>query len=444
MNPSVHHRLFVGETEPSTRGSVFLTSCLFGRYTPPVSTRLKRYRAFNERLKLTTPISAIKQGLYVKRPGLTAADQIVGHMEPSPTSQVCLVGGIGSGKSTELLLATERLGAVEDTRTFYIDVSELHDLENLEPGVLVTAVGHQLCNVLISLDLEMGRDLSRTLHSFREYAENREAEIPDPDYFGHQDSDEAYPTVRRVLSGKLSMPRRVDRDIERLLDFVTEFRASLPEPNRYVIVILDALDRVSDMEAFASAIDADLRLLQRAGIGVVLTAPLITIYGKYRPLLDRFDHIIHLPPVDPSNADAREFLASVLAARDPEGVIPDNIRSLIGNWSGGILRDMLALAKDAAQQAYMAGADFVGEGHVDAAVFQLGRTRWLGLNGNEIKMLRRIVTTPAGQFAPSSDAELALLMTRRVLEYPQVGKAPRFVVHPVLLPLLEGVRERQS
>ena len=63
--------------------------------------------------------------------------------------------------------------------------------------MLVTAVGHQLCNVLISLDLEMGRDLSRTLHSFREYAETREAEIPDPDYFGHQDSDEAYPTVRR-------------------------------------------------------------------------------------------------------------------------------------------------------------------------------------------------------------------------------------------------------
>ncbi len=415
------------------------------RYTSPVSTRLTRYRAFNDRLRLTTPVSAIQQGLYVKRPGLTAADQIVGHMEPSPTSQICLVGGIGSGKSTELLLATQQLGSVEDTRAFYIDVSELHDLEVLEPGVLITSVGLQLCT---ALEADPNRNPFHPLHQmvlrFRRWAETQEREVVDPAYvrarYGDNE-DDVEPTIRQVVPGKLSMPKRVERDLEGLLEILVMLRSALPQPNRYLVVLLDSLDRVSDMDAFATAMDADLRLLQRAGIGVVLTAPLLSLYGKYRPILERFDAIVHLPPADTSNQQELAFLASVLAARDPEGVLPVASQSVVAKWSGGVLRDMLALAKDAAQQAYMAGADTIGEGHVRAAVYQLGRTRWLGLNGNEIKILRRIVQAANGPFAPRTDMELALLMTRRILEYPHIGQVPRFAVHPVLLPLLQGLAE---
>lgn len=113
-----------------------------------------------------------------------------------------------------------------------------------------------------------------------------------------------------------------------------------------------------------------------ADIGVVLTAPLISLYGKYRPLLDRFDHVVHLPPADVEADEASlSFLVNMLATRDPHGVLPDVIRRELALLSGGVLRDMLTLAGDAAKQAYMAGSDSVEVSHVEAAAFQLGRTR---------------------------------------------------------------------
>ena len=85
-----------------------------------------------------------------------------------------------------------------------------------------------------------------------------------------------------------------------------------------MIVILDALDRVSDMEVLRAP------LMQTCACFSGLESEWSSLH-RLLPSMGSTDHcwidsiIIHLPPVDPSNADAREFLASVLAARDPEG-----------------------------------------------------------------------------------------------------------------------------
>ena len=175
------------------------------------------------------------------------------------------------------------------------------------------------------------------------------------------------------------------------------------------------------------------------GSWLALTAPLLSLYGRHRPLLERFDHIVHLPPVEFDAHDEQkggEFLLNVLSSRDPGRVIPVATAARLAVLSGGVLRDMLGLAGDAAKLAYMAASDTVTEAHAEAAAAQLARTRWRGLNADDIAVLRRVMKGET--FAPSSDAEFALLMTRRVLEYPQLGMAPRFAVHPVLLPLLSA------
>lgn len=220
-----------------------------------MTNRLKRYRAFNERLWLTSPGSAIKQGLYVKPPGLTAADEIVGHMEPAPTSTIALVGGIGAGKSTELLIAVQRLSAVEETRAIYIDVSELHDLDNLEPGVLVAAVGVQLCQEIelslieprrSSISEVDARGLRKQAHWFRQWAETREEWVDDPDFYPRPDNE--LPKIYAVVPGKLSLPQRLDKNLQGALTVIKSFRSYLREPNRYLVAMLDSLDRVSNME----------------------------------------------------------------------------------------------------------------------------------------------------------------------------------------------------
>lgn len=424
-----------------------------------MSNRLNRYRDFNERLCLTNPSQALKQGSYVRPPGVTAADEIVSYLEPAPLSAVALLGGIGSGKSTELLVAAERLGKTEDTLALYIDVNELHDLGNLEPGVLVAAVGLRVCQLveqhhhIVHLpgggiyvtgpQASKGRVLGDLSQQFRAWAETREGWIVDPDWeeaSRPQDDDQA-PMIQAVVPGKLSMPHRLSGEIKTALQRLRTLRAALPAPSRYVIAVLDSLDRVSDLTRFAETIETDLRVLRSAEIGVVLTAPLLSLYGRHRPLLERFDHIVHLPPVELDSLGKNEggqFLLNVLESRDPGHVVPNATATHLAVLSGGVLRDMLGLAGDAAKLAYMAGSDKVTEAHATAAAVQLARTRWMGLNANDIAMLRRVMKGET--FAPSSDAEFALLMTRRVLEYPQVGMAPRFSVHPVFLPLLSAAQ----
>ena len=111
-----------------------------------MTTRLEKYRAFIQRLSLTSPASAIEQDLYVPRPEQVLAEEIAARLEVNPTEALVLTGGVGVGKTTELTIASKRLDQLQDTEVFLVDVSELHDLSQLEPGVLLAAVGVQLCD----------------------------------------------------------------------------------------------------------------------------------------------------------------------------------------------------------------------------------------------------------------------------------------------------------
>src|SRR5208282_820121 len=61
-----------------------------------------------------------------------------------PGSQQLLVGGIGSGKTTELLLAERWLREQEHVLPLYIDVSAETDLSSLNSGSLLASFGMHL------------------------------------------------------------------------------------------------------------------------------------------------------------------------------------------------------------------------------------------------------------------------------------------------------------
>jgi hypothetical protein len=59
-----------------------------------------------------------------------------------------------------------------------------------------------------------------------------------------------------------------------------------------------------------------------------------------------------------------------------------------------------------------------------------------GLRVGEIEVLQRV--RRHGTFVQTSEEDLALLMTRRVLEYRDSG-SPRYAVHPTIEPLLRDL-----
>ena len=124
------------------------------------------------------------------------------------------------------------------------------------------------------------------------------------------------------------------------------------------------------------------------------------------------------------------FLVQVLRARAPEQILPEGPAEKIAELSGGVLRDLISIARSAGEEAYLAGADKIEISHVLLASEAFGRNLVLGIDRDGLKILRQV--HKQGKFVPTSDKEMSLLATRRVLHY-----APnRFRVHPTIVPLL--------
>jgi len=98
--------------------------------------------------------------------------------------------------------------------------------------------------------------------------------------------------------------------------------------------------------------------------------------------------------------------------------------------SGGVLRDLISLARNAGENAYLDDADSIEVSHVDRSIEQLGNSYLLGLGTRQKTVLKKMLDGEG--FAPSDSESMELLITRRILE--QSGS--RYEVHPALTTVL--------
>jgi hypothetical protein len=381
-----------------------------------------------------SPGRAFERGFYVKRPGRSVAEEISTRVELRPASKHLLVGGIGSGKTTQLLIAQDRLNTIDDIRAIYLDVSTKHDLSRPTTGVLLALAGLALAELAPE---NPGEELLRLKAMFAEAAHGR-SRVADPEL------GEEYGVIWE--DGVLSPPgppggEHVNDRLSWETPAAAEALASLLRAvaqGVHVVLIFDSIDRLTDPRAFADLVENDVAAIHWAGIGVVLAGPQSTMYGAERAIADRFDYFYHQPWVDTQQDLAgRDFLRQVLRARAGEEILPDPCGDQLVELSGGVLRDLITLAQGAFEEAYLSGADQITPVNVGVAADAFGRKHLLGLRPDEIEVLQRVRTK--GIFVPTSDKEIALLVTRRVLEY-QNGNT-RYAVHPTIRSLLEQLSE---
>lgn len=70
---------------------------------------------------------------HVGAPGAVGA-RIAAELSLAPSSTHLLIGGSGSGKTTQLLAAQKLVSETQGTRALYIDVSERHDIAKIAPA----------------------------------------------------------------------------------------------------------------------------------------------------------------------------------------------------------------------------------------------------------------------------------------------------------------------
>jgi len=222
--------------------------------------------------------------------------------------------------------------------------------------------------------------------------------------------------------------REIRKPLETLLKVVQQ-------SSRDVVVLYDGLDRLIGPEKFWAVAHQDLRVLRQLQVSVLAAAPLSVLYGTGRPVSEHFDrvHHVHTLPTEPEKAG---ILRAVLEQRGATELLgPEQVERVCA-VSGGVLRDLITLARDAGEEAYFTGSSEVRMEDVDKAVHQLGAGYYRGLGPAQRKALTALEKTKA--FDPNSSVNMEFLVTRRVLEY----SATDFRVHPALLPFIGGVETR--
>ena len=383
------------------------------------------------------PARAVASGFYVS-PHNAVSQRIATRIELEPASSHLLVGGIGSGKTTELIAIEQKLAEVEDLFSVRIDVPSHHRLDKLKPGVLLALAATEASAELkrewtggVAVDPQLLQELERISTIAKGYWD---AGHDDP----YDDGDEQW--VQGILEEPL-----LSVNVQALSEALSQVSGAL---QRKLVILFDGLDRVADLGLLASVLAEDVPALCRAGVGLVIVAPQHLRFSPQK-IVEKVFETVHLHgAIGTTTAEGRNFLTAVLRARADEEVLPLDSATALAYQSGGLLRDLVALARAAGAEAYTGGSDAIQATHVNTASDRFGRDLVLGCTKEmaaRLKELKPVPPAPPGtrrhvsppEFTVATELDQRLLMERLIIEVP--GTPVRYVLHPTILPLLVGL-----
>jgi hypothetical protein len=246
---------------------------------------------------------------------------------------------------------------------------------------------------------------------------------------GEQESDRIQVKVPGLMKLRFPALRREVRQVKELLETIA---SPVLESDAQLTLLIDGLDRLIKPERFREFAEQDLQALKGTKMTVIVVAPLLLWYDKSRFLQDSFDLVKHLPAAAAGPGDSA-FLRQILERRGALELMDRTEVAAIAKYSGGVVRDLLTLARSAAEYAYRDDQDRIARRHVQAAVRQLGNRYLVGLGKSHIRLLRRLAENDEFPIGDSTAKEL--LVNRQVLEYFSRGRE-HFAVHPALAKVL--------
>src|ERR1039457_880884 len=399
--------------------------------------RRQLYRPFLERLNpIASSLNVLAEGLIVAPdhdPRDTGEPPIhvafANTAELTRGSQMALVGGIGSGKTTELLLTQKVLGRHADAVNIFVDMADYTDLSEVSPGAVLAVAGFEIYSHLTKSARGPTKEATAAHTRLRALAIARTAWV-DTWERGDEMPDDIVPVQVPGLMRLRFPPLR--GKVKEAKDLLFSIASQLVETGSQITLLVDGLDRLITPELFREFAEQDLQALRGTKISVIILAPLLFLYDKSRFLQDYFDLVKHIPAAaaDPKHS---AFLRQILERRGAADLMDRAEITTIAKYSGGVLRDVLTLARSSAEYAYRDGEDRVSRRHVNAAIKQLGNRYLAGLGNTQKRLLRGL--TEDDKFPIENSSALGLLVNRQVLEYFK-GGLEFLAVNPALAKVL--------
>ena len=343
-----------------------------------MSDRLQFFREQMAAFEGTSdPQEAIKKGYFVQQPRHSLANNIANRIALRPSSKHLLVGGIGSGKTTQLMIARDRINEIDDTHAIYVDASLYTDISEIKPGALIAIIGLVLCDKAAHIENESIADL-------KSFVEN--------EAYGYYDNalERAMISGQNYYAGILN--KHLEKRKERLnrkkwIEILESLYKIVREEFGSIIIIFDGLDRLSNIRAFYDLLDRDIEIINELGIGLIIVGSLEFSYSNFRISAERiFDYYYNQPCFDvEEDSESFKFFCKILLARTKHDFISASASDLLITNSGGVLRDLINLTQASIEEAYLADRNDVDINCVETAINLLGKSKILGASDYELE-----------------------------------------------------------
>lgn len=389
-----------------------------------------------------------------------------------------VLGGIGSGKSTELYGIAEQRATTGPVA--FVDLVE-HFEQRVADGPALERV--QAWEVLLLIGLavfeagsKLGHRWSKLLHddleaAGREFVED-EAEKPTFDVGklastlvvlvgGAIGGAVAGPVGLGLGAGlvaageagksmqwrfKIGVPGRRDASdqeprVQRLLDAVNTLIGDLQSTHECRLTIfVDGLDRIRDV-ARARSLFIDSALLGNVECDIVVTGPLVLHWQSLRKHVRHFSTrmLTNAPVLDRNDpwdwqhpGSGVDLCVDVFGRRVtdlPADLVPAPLVRKLAFYSGGRMREFVRLIRELCGPAWDRSLDRADETIVDQAIDELRHQTEGGLTRKHLDILRALIANPTE--LPDDDKVPAMLDVCLILPYP--NESEWYFPHPLLL-----------
>lgn len=381
-----------------------------------------------------------------------------------------VAGGVGSGKSTELLAAAGKL--TDEALVVFLDLWQHFETSVRDPGALDHLQPWELVGLLGLAVVRAGSE--RFGHG---WGQEREELARAMQAFGAQQPNGPKFDVAR-LAGGLSvlaggavggaakvgldlLKAATDstawnwpiglRDRKRTTDQEPQVRRVLDATNgviealrvaygRKLILVVDGLDRVRLSDTFEDLF-VESSLLRELSCDVVISTELSLVH-RYRSRL-RITKTFELTNIPVTRQDDSSVLGAgigffrdlmkrrlgALTIPAPADAFPSEIVDRLAWCSGGRLRDFMSLVRELAIRGLIDRVSVVSPAMADQAIDDLRREKEGGLNTDEIAELQKVLDDPQHRL-PGGEVALGLLDKHLLLAYP--NESTWYLPHPAL------------